>query len=67
MSSGPRRRAKVCDGGACVHSQGGAEGGAKVRFCEGILRCTQPNGYSLMSVVSVSRVLVVRLVVRREI
>ena len=44
MSSGPRRRAKVCDGGACVHSQGGA----KVRFCEGILRCTQPNGYSLI-------------------
>ena len=36
--------AKVCDGGAGLHPLGGAEGGAKVAFCEGILRCTQPKG-----------------------
>jgi len=38
----------VCDGGAGLHPQGGAEGRAKVRFCEGILRCAQPNDRSLI-------------------
>ena len=33
--------------GAAKVSDGGAEGGAKVRFCEGILRCTQPKSLSL--------------------
>ena len=39
--------AKVCEGGASLHPQGGAEGGAKVTFCEGIVRCTQPDDLSL--------------------
>lgn len=29
-------------------SPGGAAGGAKVRFCEGIVRCTQPKDRSLI-------------------
>lgn len=40
--------AKVSDGGAGLHPQGGAEGGAKVRVCEGIVRCTQPKSLSLI-------------------
>ncbi len=45
--------AKVCDGGAGLHPLGGAEGGAKVAFCEGILRCPRywkvrrPRSYQL--------------------
>gem|GEM_PF-4652338 len=38
----------MCDGGAGLHSPGGAEGGAKVAVCEGILRCTQPKDLSLV-------------------
>ena len=39
---------KVGEGGAGVHPQGGAEGGAKVGFCEGIVRCAQPKERSLI-------------------
>ena len=36
------------DGGASVHPQGGAEGGAKVAVCEGNSRCTQPKDRALI-------------------
>jgi len=28
--------------------KGGAEGGAKVGFCEGIMQCTQPKSFILI-------------------
>lgn len=34
---------KVCEGGAGVHPQGGAEGGARVAVCEGNSRGSQPK------------------------
>ena len=33
------RIANLCAGGARLHPQGGATGGADMRFCEGILLC----------------------------
>jgi len=33
----------VCEGGAGVHPQGGAEGGAEVTVCEGNSRGSQPS------------------------
>jgi len=39
---------KVSDGGAGLHPQWGAEVGAEVAVCEGILRCTQPDDLSLV-------------------
>ena len=35
--------AKVCDGGAGVHAQGGARGGAEVAVCEAKWRGSQPD------------------------
>ena len=43
----PDRRVKVSDGGAGLHPEVGAEGGAEVAVCERILRCTQPKERSL--------------------
>ena len=34
---------KVCEGGAGLHPQGGAEGGAKVAVCEGNSQGSQPK------------------------
>jgi hypothetical protein len=36
--------AKVCEGGAGLHPQGGAEGGAEVTVCEGNSLTSQPDG-----------------------